>query len=243
MLLDLDPEDPQQQLAILALSDAELPAHDNLVFNAAPDDQQLSGLRGDERVRIEGVKADGPVDFRLPGDRPLAVLHRGKGPEPVILRLDTIWIDADKEEVRLTWRGRLAVSSTDEVDEYPELRVEIKDGDDAAALSAAAAGKEHEGDTLVLEGDEVGKLEDEEAQKGSAAALDDDAEDVYVEGVEYEVSPFGPDLSDGPVDEVDPEQLLEQQRAERRKKVQELKAKALAAKEAAEKKKKGKKKS
>jgi hypothetical protein len=241
MLLDLDPEDPDQQLAILALSDAELPAHNDLVFNAAPDDQQLTGLRGDERVRVEGVKTEGPVDFRLPGDRPLAVVHRGEGPEPVIVRLDTIWIDADKEEIRLTWRGRLGVPSMDAVAEYPELRVEILDGAEAAGIGAEAKEKS-EGGTLVLDGSEVAALEDDEALKDPTGDAGELGEDVYVEGLEYEASPFGPDLSDGSGEEPDPEELLKQQRAERRKKVAELKAKVLAAREAAEKKKKKSKK-
>ncbi|MCA9290056.1 MAG: DUF2169 domain-containing protein [Phycisphaerales bacterium] len=82
-------------------------------FNAAPEDQQVDGfLRGDETILLENLHPTIPVlRTRLPGQRVrlfLDVLPPG-GEKPVMrevgLRLDTLHIDTDKEQVVLVWRG------------------------------------------------------------------------------------------------------------------------------------------
>jgi uncharacterized protein YjbI with pentapeptide repeats len=81
-------------------------------FNAAPSDQQFKDwFRGDERFLIEFMHPDHPkYECRLPGIRPrlfVQVRHEDNRLEfrevPVVL--DTIFVDMDKEQVLLTWRG------------------------------------------------------------------------------------------------------------------------------------------
>ncbi|MFO0550879.1 MAG: DUF2169 domain-containing protein [Polyangiaceae bacterium] len=86
-------------------------------FNAAPRDQQIPYLKGDEALYFEGLNADIPrFDALLPGLRPRAFAkHReadSTGPvEEIPLSLDTLWVDADALVLVLVWRGAIAVSS------------------------------------------------------------------------------------------------------------------------------------
>jgi hypothetical protein len=85
-------------------------------FNAAPPDQQIAFLHGDEWVGFEGMNSQLPrVQSYLPGARGVAKLY---GPEPglqagraIALVADTLTIDADRLRVSLVWRGSFAVSS------------------------------------------------------------------------------------------------------------------------------------
>jgi uncharacterized protein YjbI with pentapeptide repeats len=78
-------------------------------FNAAPEDQQLQGfLRGDEPVELLNLHPRHPLlQLRLPGLRVRCIAREGDelAPREVQMNLDTLFIDAEKEEVYLTWRG------------------------------------------------------------------------------------------------------------------------------------------
>jgi uncharacterized protein YjbI with pentapeptide repeats len=87
-------------------------------FNAAPRDQQVEGyLRGDEEMEFTHLHKEHPVyRTRLPGRRPRwFVRERMKNGEldfrEVPLVLDTLWIDLDKEQAVLVWRGLVEVQS------------------------------------------------------------------------------------------------------------------------------------
>lgn len=79
-------------------------------YNAAPADQQVSYLRGDERVRLENLHAEIPVlETRLPGLR-VRCFHAEHARSPLPLRevpmkLDTLWIGAEAATMVLVWRG------------------------------------------------------------------------------------------------------------------------------------------
>ncbi len=87
-------------------------------FQAAPRDQQLSHLVGDEPFAVEGVHPEhGALRGRLPGERPRCFLVKrpdaGGGLVEVDLRLDTVGFDFAAMTVNLVWRGFADVSDSD----------------------------------------------------------------------------------------------------------------------------------
>jgi uncharacterized protein YjbI with pentapeptide repeats len=93
----------------------ELPAAmDWSYFNAAPPDQQIPSLRGDEWILLEGLHPTAAqVRSRLPGLEARVLLQAppftGPSGTEIELRCDTLWIDADALRCTLTWRGVLAI--------------------------------------------------------------------------------------------------------------------------------------
>src|SRR5262249_54100222 len=83
-------------------------------FQAAPEDQRVDFLRGDERLVLEGLHPELPRrDCRLPGARARAWLY-GATPDlrtgkEIEMRLDTLGIDVDQAACTLVWRGSTAV--------------------------------------------------------------------------------------------------------------------------------------
>ncbi len=87
-------------------------------FQAAPDDQQLERLVGEEWLLLEGVHAElGRIESSLPGGQAFGRVLGGAGAvgETVALGLDTVRVCADTQEVRLTWRGLFGVGSPREL--------------------------------------------------------------------------------------------------------------------------------
>lgn len=89
-------------------------------YNATAPDQWFDGyLRGDEPLVLLNMHATQPLyESRLPGVRARLFLEqltdlRDEAVEflEVPLDLDTLWIDMDKEQMVLVWRGRAAVLS------------------------------------------------------------------------------------------------------------------------------------
>ncbi|WP_044985821.1 DUF2169 family type VI secretion system accessory protein [Sorangium cellulosum] len=84
-------------------------------FHAAPADQQIERLRGDEWIFLQGLHPRAPwIRSRLPSARALARLHRtgpgGDDPgQPIELVADTLTIDADRLLCSLIWRGNVAL--------------------------------------------------------------------------------------------------------------------------------------
>jgi uncharacterized protein YjbI with pentapeptide repeats len=88
-----------------------LPASlDFAYFNAAPPDQQIPRLLGDETVLMTGLHPTmSEVSLPLPGRRAHAVLDLQGVRRDVPLVLDTLWIDGDTNRCTLTWRGAMRV--------------------------------------------------------------------------------------------------------------------------------------
>ncbi|AUX42846.1 hypothetical protein SOCE26_042810 [Sorangium cellulosum] len=84
-------------------------------FHAAPADQQIDFLRGDEWIVLQGLHPNYPwIRSCLPSARALARLHRveprGEDPgQPIELVADTLTIDADHLLCSVIWRGNVAV--------------------------------------------------------------------------------------------------------------------------------------
>jgi hypothetical protein len=74
----------------------------------APDDQWLAEpLRGDERVEIRGLFAEGPWTFALPHYAPVFFALEAGTRQPAPTHLDTFLVDADAGRIELAWRACL----------------------------------------------------------------------------------------------------------------------------------------
>ncbi|WP_434046752.1 MULTISPECIES: DUF2169 family type VI secretion system accessory protein [Sorangium] len=88
-------------------------------FHAAPADQQIEFLRGDEWILLQGLHPRCPwIRSSLPSARGLARLYRtGAGGEehaqPIELVADTLTIDADRLLCSVIWRGNVALLPDD----------------------------------------------------------------------------------------------------------------------------------
>ena len=83
----------------------------NSYFNCAPPDQMLKGsLQGDEHIELVGVFADKQtVSVQLPGWTLVAHSVNEQGERlKGQLRLDTLHIDLDAQQINATWRLTLA---------------------------------------------------------------------------------------------------------------------------------------
>ncbi|WP_437540805.1 DUF2169 domain-containing protein [Sorangium sp. So ce367] len=84
-------------------------------FQAAPPDQLVDHLRGDEWLVLDGLHPTLPrVQTRLPSARGVArVIEQSAGAPPVERQVemvcDTLAIDGDRQELALVWRGRVEV--------------------------------------------------------------------------------------------------------------------------------------
>ena len=89
---------------------------DPAFFNVAPRDQQLPELHDNERIILENLYPDHPrLVTNLPGLRPRAIAERDSvGREEIPLLCDTLWIDTDRRQCTLVWRGRLSLNHAEE---------------------------------------------------------------------------------------------------------------------------------
>ncbi|MEM7412535.1 MAG: DUF2169 domain-containing protein [Myxococcota bacterium] len=80
-------------------------------FNAAPVDQRVAYLRGDEEVELRNLHPDHEVlRTALPGVRVRCFLNLRNEAEETFLQevplvLDTLWIDSEQAKLVLVWRG------------------------------------------------------------------------------------------------------------------------------------------
>ncbi|WP_437666791.1 DUF2169 domain-containing protein [Sorangium sp. So ce1182] len=88
-------------------------------FHAAPADQQIEPLRGDEWIFLQGLHPRCPwLRSRLPSARGLARLYRtgagsDEGGQPIELVADTLTIDADRLLCSVIWRGNVGLPAGD----------------------------------------------------------------------------------------------------------------------------------
>jgi hypothetical protein len=85
------------------------PDLDPSFFDAAPRDQQLQALRGDERIVLLNLHAQHPeLVLRLSRIRPRTFVEGlGGAPQAVAMRADTLWFDTSRQIFTITWRGQL----------------------------------------------------------------------------------------------------------------------------------------
>jgi Uncharacterized protein conserved in bacteria len=191
-------------------------------FNAAPEDQQMKGyLRGDEEITFENLHPALPrFRSRLPGLRVRCFLNElvraHEELREMPLRLDTLWVQPDAEQLVLVWRGHLNVR-TEKLLEVYHLLVVTEPLNIAPAppehfplvLQEALARRDAEDDELELEEEEPEdeleppdeteeaeppeQLEPAEESLAVAAAIDDESEPEDEAEVE---EPEAPDPDD-----------------------------------------------
>jgi hypothetical protein len=90
------------------------PDFDPHYFSSAHPDMMYPGfLRGDEPIETIGILPGGNSVSRLPGYRPFGVAALSpSGIGPVIPRLDTLTLFADRKRVELTWRLTVPIEAT-----------------------------------------------------------------------------------------------------------------------------------
>ncbi|WP_199693818.1 DUF2169 family type VI secretion system accessory protein, partial [Sorangium cellulosum] len=123
-----------------------LPADlDASYFNAAPPDQQVAALRGDERIVLENLHPELPrLATRLAGERAQAFVERpGQAAQPVALRPDLLWIHTDRALCALTWRGQIPLAHPHEAG---AVRVSLVSAPVSALFSAPSASVRRESD-------------------------------------------------------------------------------------------------
>ena len=115
---------------------ADLPADfDWDYFQAAPRDQRIAKLRGDEWLMLEGMHPTNPrLRVRIPKARGLARVYKQKNvaaPDMLELVCDTLMVEPDHERCSLTWRGDFPLPS------------------ELAATAILVAGAVQEGDDVI----------------------------------------------------------------------------------------------
>lgn len=146
-----------QQRAALSTSPLALPDDLNwLYFHAAPDDQRVPLLRGDEWIVLDGLHPALPrMQSQLPFVRGRArAWAQGAADDdpgyPVQVVADTLAIDTDEQTVTIAWRGSFPLRSEDAI---PTLRIaagiaiEGREPDWSEALAKMA---EDEDDSTVV---------------------------------------------------------------------------------------------
>jgi hypothetical protein len=92
---------------------AEIPGElDPSYFQAAPVDQRMRALDGDEWIVLEGLHPGGTLETQLPSARGVARVYLPDGSSRFIaLVADTLLIDGDAEQCTITWRGSIPIPS------------------------------------------------------------------------------------------------------------------------------------
>jgi hypothetical protein len=111
----------------------------NSYFNCAPADQMIKGsLQGDEHIELAGVFADKQtVSLQLPGWKLVAHSVNEEGERlKGQMRLDTLHIDLDAQQLHATWR--LTLGHDEQI--YADV-IERVTTEQASAQAAAASAK------------------------------------------------------------------------------------------------------
>lgn len=173
-------------------------------FQAAPADQQISYLRGDEWILLEGLNPSlGRLRTQLPMARGAGRVHglRGHndaGGRPLAMNADSLVIDVDRERCSVTWRAGVPIASEGDLrDLVFFVGVEIAGRAPTWPESAPKGGldRSHDEESLVvLDSDLLVKDADGEDSDDGATLLrgpadggdDGDDGETLIRGVEEE---------------------------------------------------------
>jgi hypothetical protein len=96
-------------------------------YQAAPIDQQIPALSGDEEIVLDNLLVSTPrLRTRLPSARGVARLYGADAPPsgfPLELEADTLMIDGDRQVCSIVWRGCLSIVGQEE--DLSQLRAVI----------------------------------------------------------------------------------------------------------------------
>ena len=157
--LELDPEDEEQRMEIQALLDQEAPVFQPEWYNAAVSEWQLDRVDGNEDVVVRNMTEGGTLFFKLPGDRPLMTLDRGRGHEAVKMEIDTLSLLVEEMKVEVVWRGHVPYTGPDELAEYPRLELDVEAGEWREEMPKRKR-PDHDGGTQILNLEDLEELEE-----------------------------------------------------------------------------------
>ena len=132
---------------------------DYAAFNVAPLEQQIELLSLTAQIVLDGLTPGGRRTARLPGIRPrvfvLADSNSGvmRLPDEVVLRCDTLWIDADRSLCVLTWRGVVPLAPN--AQGAPSLVLALDEGDRKKTWARALTQLDNATWTAATEPDDV----------------------------------------------------------------------------------------
>lgn len=138
-IVKLDPAKPEEKAQLDSLVDFEVPLMKPEYHSGAMPGLQVEKLVGDEDVVLTNLDPQGTTMFKLPGDYPHVTLDRGRGKEPVLVRLDTLVIDREGEQVTMLWRGALPFGGLAEFETYRRFDIDVKESAVDAYREALAA--------------------------------------------------------------------------------------------------------
>ncbi|WP_437893228.1 DUF2169 domain-containing protein [Sorangium sp. So ce124] len=155
-------------------------------FQAAPMDQRIPALRGDEWIVLGGMMAQRPkLRTQLPEARGVARLYRQKlasprAGEPISLRADTAHIDVDRRRCSVVWRGHTPVEEAEieslrvlagvELPAQPIAWADPFAAGGASAARAAPSGSASQQNPKAITLDGTNQLSPEDAARVVAAA-------------------------------------------------------------------------
>jgi hypothetical protein len=132
---------------------------DYAAFNVAPPEQQIELLSLTALIVLDGLTPEGRRSARLPGIRPRVFVLPDSGstalrpPDEIVLRCDTLWIDADRGLCVLTWRGVVPLAPN--ALGPPSLVLALDEGDRKKTWARAFAALEGAAWTAATEPDDV----------------------------------------------------------------------------------------
>ena len=152
---------------------------DYAAFNVAPPEQQLEVLSPTAQIVLDGLGPGGRRTARLPGLKPRVFVLTGSGfggarpPEEIVLRCDTIWIDADRGVCTLVWRGVLStppsareppslVLALDEGDRSRTWAKALNELDDATWTTATSPEDARDAPEIAIDDDDIDDIDDDD---------------------------------------------------------------------------------
>ncbi|UQA62403.1 DUF2169 family type VI secretion system accessory protein [Polyangium aurulentum] len=128
-------------------------------FNCAPHDQQIDTLRDSERIVLENLHPQhARLVTSLPGLHPRAfILRPGAGAQDLAMKCDTLWIDTDRGQCTVTWRGQIGLDRPNALGrvvvamEEPGQRLSWSDVERALTASASVQIVDEQTDATSIE--------------------------------------------------------------------------------------------
>ncbi len=104
----------------------KMPMMDFHFFNGASPGLAVPYLQGDEAVRIEGMSADGLIQFQLPGGKPAITIDFGEGARTPEVVVHTVVIRTEQRLATITWRGACEYPGPQYADKLTKLDVKVE---------------------------------------------------------------------------------------------------------------------
>ena len=104
----------------------KMPMLDFKFFNGASPSLAVPYLKGNEKVRLEGMDAAGPIEFTLPGGAPVIRIDYGPGLQTPEVVLQTVVIRAVERTLDMVWRGACEYPGPTELEKLTKLDVVVE---------------------------------------------------------------------------------------------------------------------